>query len=171
MTSSADGEPVERIELAPNCSLTRHAAVVFFATVAFVTLSVAAIFVVQGYWPVLPFAGLELVVLGWALAASMRRRHWRERIEVSDDEIAIETALGGELTRVVFSRHWARIKLRAPFYALHPSRLTIESHGRSVEIGGFLNEEERRRLALRLKRLVGSTSQSPTLAGAVRASR
>jgi uncharacterized membrane protein len=99
----------------------------------------------------------------------MGRRHWRERILVSEEEIVIETTLRGELTRVMFSRHWAHITLRVPFYALHPSRLTIESHGRSVEVGGFLNEEERRRLALRLKRLVGNTSESPALAYAARA--
>jgi uncharacterized membrane protein len=169
MSFSADHEPVERIELAPNCSLTAHAAAVFFATIAFVTLSVALLFVVQGYWPVLPFAGLEVLVLGWALNASLRRREWRERILVSEAQITIESSVRGELTQVVFSRHWARIKLRAPFHALHPSRLLIESHGRSVEVGGFLNEEERRRLALRLKRLVGNTSESPALASAAKA--
>ncbi len=161
--------PVERIELAPNSSLSPRDAALFFGTLGFVTLAIAVFFVVQGYWPVLPFAGLELVALFWALAASMRRRHWRERILLSEDEVVIETVVRGELTRVVFSRHWARIKLRAPFYALHPSRLTIESHGRWVEVGGFLNEEERRRLALRLKRLVGANSESPALAAGARA--
>ena len=135
----------------------------FFGTITGVTLAIAMLFVLQGYWPVLPFAGLELAVLGWALSASMRRRHWRENIEVSEGEIAIETTLDRALTRVVFSRHWARIRLRTPFYALHPSRLVIESHGRAVEVGGFVNEEERRRLAERLERLVGKTSESPAL--------
>jgi uncharacterized membrane protein len=165
----ADSGPIERIELAPNCSLTTQAAALLFGSICLVTLAIATLFLVQGYWPVLPFAGLELALLGWALGVSSRRRHWRECILVSDAEIAIETAIRGELTRVVFSRHWARIKLRAPFYALHPSRLVIESHGRSVEVGGFLNEEERRRLGLRLKQLVGSTSESPALPTAARA--
>ena len=169
MISLAVAGPVERIELAPNCALSLRGAALFFGTIAAVTLAIATLFVLQGYWPVLPFAGLELVFLGWALATSLRRRHWRERILVSEDEIAIETAVRGELTRTVFSRHWARIKLRAPFYALHPSRLVVESHGRAVEIGGFLNEEERRRLALRLKRIVGNTNESPPLGAAARA--
>ncbi len=163
MNVPACGEPVERIVLVPNCSLSPQGAAFFFGTISGVTLTIATLFVVQGYWPVLPFAGLELALLGWALGASMRRRHWRECIELSAEEIAIETTLRGELTRVVFSRHWARIKLRAPSYALHPSRLVVESHGRAVEIGGFLNEEERRKLTARLKRLVGKTSESPAL--------
>jgi len=113
--SPAARSQVERIELAPNSSLSPRDAALFFGTLGFVTLAIAVFFVAQGYWPVLPFAGLELVVLFWALAASMRRRHCRERILVSDDEVAIETQFRGELTRVVFSRHWARIRLRAPF--------------------------------------------------------
>ena len=163
MISMVETGPVERIDLAPNCSLSGPAAALFFATIGVATLAIATLFLLQGYWPVLPFAGLELVVFGWALGTSLERRHWRERILVSEDEIVVETAVRGDLTRVVFSRHWARIKLRPPFHVLHPSRLLIESHGRAVEVGGFLNEEERRRLALRLKRIVGGTSESPPL--------
>jgi uncharacterized membrane protein len=166
MNAPACGEPVERIELVPNCSLSPQGAAFFFGTITGVTLTIATLFVVQGYWPVLPFAGLELALLAWALGASMRRRHWHERIEVSEGQIVIETKLRGELTRIVFSRHWARIRLRAPFYALHPSQLVVESHGRAVEVGGFLNEEERRKLAERLKRLIGRTSESPALSRA-----
>jgi uncharacterized membrane protein len=47
---------------------------------------------------------------------------------------------------------------------LHPSRLTIESHGRQCELGNFLTEEERRGLALRLQRLIGRVNESPSLA-------
>jgi uncharacterized membrane protein len=47
--------------------------------------------------------------------------------------------------------------------ALHPSRLVIESHGRTCEVGRFFAEEERRVLAERLWRLVGKTSGSPAL--------
>src|SRR5258705_8678146 len=69
MSDPANRETVERIELAPNCSLTVRAAAAFFGTLAFVTLAVALLFVVQGYWPVLPFAGLELPGLFLGLAA------------------------------------------------------------------------------------------------------
>jgi uncharacterized membrane protein len=63
----------------------------------------------------------------------------------------------------VFPRHWAQVKLRRADTHLHPSRLTIESHGRSYEVGSFLTEEERRALAARLMRSVGRISESPPL--------
>jgi hypothetical protein len=39
----------------------------------------------------------------------------------------------------------------------------IESHGRAVEVGKFLTEEERRHLAAQLRRLIGDMNQSPAL--------
>jgi uncharacterized membrane protein len=41
--------------------------------------------------------------------------------------------------------------------------LTIESSGRAYEVGSFLTEEERSRLAQRLSRLVGGMNESPPL--------
>lgn len=42
----------------------------FFASLWLVCFGIAALFTAQGFWPVLPFAGLEILVLGWALACS-----------------------------------------------------------------------------------------------------
>ena len=43
------------------------------------------------------------------------------------------------------------------------SRLTIESHGQAYEVGSFLTEEDRCRLAERLRCLVGGMNESPPL--------
>ncbi len=42
-------------------------ALLFFGSVCFTTFGIAAIATVLGYWPVLPFAGAEMLLLGWAL--------------------------------------------------------------------------------------------------------
>jgi uncharacterized membrane protein len=68
--------------------------------------------------------------------------------------------------QVEFPRHWAQVRLRRADTHLHPSRLTIESHGRSYEVGSFLTEEERRALASRLMRSVGRINESPPLENA-----
>jgi uncharacterized membrane protein len=112
----------------------------------------------------LPFAGLEMLGLGWALKVSLARRFHRQTITVTDDQISIESRDRLDSSQVVFPRHWAQVKLRRPASRLHPSRLTIESHGRQCELGSFLTEAERRGLALRLQRLVGRINDSPSLA-------
>jgi len=166
-SDSVAGEPADRpvrrrIELLPNCSLTPRGAVAFFAGVASVSLTVAAMFVLSGYWPVLPFAGLELGLLGWALSASMRRRHWTQTIDLSDTDVVVETRGPTGCVRDVYPRHWASVKLTTS-HGWHPSRLTIGSHGRTREIGAFLTEEERQSLHRRLRALVGAASESPPL--------
>jgi uncharacterized membrane protein len=153
----------QRIEIAPNCSLTVRGAALFFASLCGVSFAIAGLFAWRGAWPVLPFAGLEMLLLGWALRASLRRRFQLEIITLTEREVGIEMRDGLQRRAAVFPRHWARVKLRAARTPLHPSSLTIESHGRACEVGAFLSEEERRGLAARLKRLIGRVDESPPL--------
>ena len=151
------------IQLSPNCSLTPRGAGLFFGSICGVTFSIAITMALKGLWPIFPFAGLEMLVLGWALRASLRRRHDTQTITVTEQQVAVETSQRKHYERIVFPRHWAQVKLRRADTHLHPSRLTIESHGRSYEVGGFLTEEERRALAGRLMRSVGRVNESPPL--------
>ena len=158
------GSPDNRFELAPHCSLTARGALVFFGTVCVPTFFVAGLSALQGFWPVLPFAGLEMAILAWALKSTFERRHETETITVSEESISIETRRHDRRSVVVFSRHWSQVKLRRPVSRLHPCRLTIESKGRELEVGRFLTEDERHGLAVRLQRLVGRMNESPSLA-------
>lgn len=152
-----------RFEIAPRCALSRMQAGVFFASTCALTLAIAVPFALQGFWPVLPFAGLEMAVLGWALRVSLARRDEREIITVTDHDVVVEADTARSHSRTVFQRYWAQVRMRRAVSPLHPSRLTIESHGRQREVGSFLTEQERRALSSRLQRLVGRVSESPAL--------
>ena len=152
-----------RIEIAPHCSLSPRGARWFFASVCVASLSVALPISLLGYWLVLPFAGLEIGLLAWALRSSMARRHHRQTIVISEATVAIEDLTPPAPRRIEFPRHWAQVRIRAGGSPLHPSRLTVESHGRRHEIGSFLNEQERQGLAKRLRRLIGRMDESPPL--------
>ena len=156
----------EVITLAPHCALTPRGARLFFASVCLPCLSVAFICLSRGFWPVLPFAGLELLLLALVLRHSMRRRLDSQVLTLDEDHVAIETRFRQQVSCVVFSRHWAQVKLRRADKALHASRLMIESHGRSIEVGNFLNDDERHALAGRLMRLIGRVNESPPLGDA-----
>jgi len=162
--SNVEQDPVFYcIELRPNCALTVANALFFFGTLCAVSFAIAGLFAMQGFWPVFPFAGLEMLVLGWALWLSLRARFVRQRISVAAREVTVELRTHATEERLVFPRHWAKVTLRASYTTLHPSRLLIESHGRTCEIGGFLTEEERRGLAARLKQVIGTVNESPPL--------
>jgi uncharacterized membrane protein len=144
-----------RIEISPHCSLSTRGAWGFFAGVCVGSFAVAGFVAAQGFWPVLPFAGLEMALLGWALYVSMQRRFQRQAITITESDVQVEQSDLRQTQRVVFPRYWARVRIREAHSPLHPSRLTIESHGRSLEFGQFLNEQERRDLARQLRGLVG----------------
>jgi uncharacterized membrane protein len=152
--NAVEDEPL-RIEIRPNCSLSVRGARVFFASACMVPFGMGGVLAWKGFWPILPFAGLEMALLGWALKVSLQRRFHHQTITLTERQVQVESRDERGSSQVVFPRHWARVKLRRPAARLHPSRLTIESHGRQYELGGFLTEEERRGLAVRLQRLIG----------------
>lgn len=119
------------------------------------SMAVALAFTALGFWPVLPFAGLELTVLGAALYVSARRGAIREVVRVSGAVIVVERGVSRPETRQTFDRYWSVVELSTPQPWCHPSRLVIRSGARSMELGGFLQEGERRALARSLSEIIG----------------
>src|SRR5882724_1662794 len=152
-----------RIELAPNCSLTAAGAKLIFVATCLFSLAFSMIFVVMGFWPVLPFWALEMLALGMALRANLQRRAYTQTLTITDSQVSLVTRSRHGEAKQEFARHWAKVRLRSPPRRNGTSRLTIESHGRAFEIGHFLTEEDRRVLAERLGRLVGGVNESPPL--------
>ena len=160
--SHASNEMIQ-LYLTPRCSLTPGSARVFVAIVGGTTFAVAAVVAAQGLWPVLPFAGLEIALLAWAVRASLRDGGKRETIAIDDDWITVRRADPAGEHFSVFPRHGSTVKLHAPSTALHPSRLVLESRGRVCEVGRFLTEDARQSLAARLKQLVGNVNEPSAL--------
>ncbi|MCU0977506.1 MAG: DUF2244 domain-containing protein [Steroidobacteraceae bacterium] len=158
---SAAGEIA--FHVAPNCSLTPRQAGMFFGFVCAGSFAIAGVFAANGLWPVLPFAGLEMAVLAYALRASLRRGRCTQTITLTDSEVRIVTRDPAGDRQAAFPRHWARARL-VRSHGWHPSRLLIESHGRACEVGRLLTEEERHGLHRRLAGLVGRPSETPPLA-------
>ncbi len=155
-TRSESGEE-HRYILRPNCSLSWTAAKLCFATIAGVTFTVAFVFAFFGLWPVLPFAGLELAVLGYCFYRCAAHAQNREVITVGPQVVKVEKGRTRPDDRWDLPRAWAVVAMERHAIRGYPSRLFLRSHGRRVEFGSFLNEEERRELALDLSRTLGRT--------------
>lgn len=148
------------IHVSANCALTSRDALVFFAGVATGSLALAGLLAIRGFWPVLPFAGLEILALGLALRLSLKRGRYREVISVFRDRVVVEQGGGAPVTRVEFPRAWARVELEASPYRGHPGRLFVGSHGRRCEVGRTLTEEERRSMSDRLRALIAGGDEA-----------
>ena len=156
-----------RIELSPHCSLSPRQALQFFLFVGSGCIGLALFFTLHGFWPVLPFAGLEMLGLGLGLKFSLDRRHQLQTILITEEEVRVECRRKrGSDAPVVFPRHWARVTILRSYAPSRPSRLLIEASGRSCEVGQFLTEGDRQGVARQLGRLIGRTAESPPLRSA-----
>ncbi len=149
-----DDEHACRIVIRPNRSLTWQQTKLVYAGIVGYSLSIALGLAFLGYWPVLPFAGLELLGLGAAFYWVAWTGRRTELVRVSADTVAVEKLPRTEAGVQEFHRAWAQVQLQRAKLGWHPSRLVIRSHGNEVDLGGFLNEGERRQLAGELKRAI-----------------
>lgn len=111
--------------------------------------------ILYGAWPILPFAGLEIVLLVFAVRHVQNSCDNREVIDVGERHVDVTRRHGDNLDSFRFVRAWTRIALRQTRLGNLPDRLEIGSHGKLIEIGSFLTDDERYSLANELAMQLG----------------
>ena len=143
-----------RIIAKPNCSLSSKERLGVVVLIASFSLMIATGFVLAGAWLVLPFAGLELLALGFAFYYINCHSGDYESITIEGDKLAIEKHSYKKTSEIVFNRYWARVLLRD--LPGGDQALLLRSHGKEVEFGRyFMNNDQRLALAEQLKKRVG----------------
>ena len=142
--------------LRPNRSLSIHGMWILFLVVALCVVGIGLSFLSAGVWTVLPFAGLEVLLVGGVLCLLCRHVNDREVIDIDGDRLIVVKHNAGCETRHEFQRCWARVILERAAARRYPSRLWICAHGRRVEVATAIDEKARQGLARELKQVVGA---------------
>lgn len=150
-TFSSSGQPRSfRAVLHPHRSLGPRGfllLMVVFGGVSFVT---GMAFLLMGAWPVLGFFGLDVLLLYVAFRLSYRSGRAYELVEVTRDCLFVTRVEPTGLRQSFsFNPYWARVRLSERTDGR--TNLAIASHGRELEFGRFLNDEERRDFAKALE--------------------
>lgn len=140
-----------RIVIRPNRSMSWRSLQRVYLLMVAAGLVIAVGLALAGAWPVVPFAGLELLIVGACLFRCAQRCAEREVISIDGCSVGVERGRYSPAHRVELPRPWARVDMRRSAARGHPSRLLIQAHGRAVEVGARLTERERRLLARRLR--------------------
>jgi uncharacterized membrane protein len=142
-----------RVIVRPNRTLTLRGMTVLFAGLTLVVLTIGIGFTLAGAWPVLPFAGLELALVGAVLYRLFRHADDHEQIIVNRERVTVIRCRGRRERRDEFQRYWTKVTLerRRGWY---PSQLKVGSHGRFVVIAADVNEKERESLSTTLNNLL-----------------
>jgi uncharacterized membrane protein len=147
----ADQRQACRFESRPNCSLHGASRKVAFWLIASVCIGVASGFCLMGYWPVMPFAGLEVGVLAWAFDVIRRRESDYESLVIEQDRVKLVTQREGKIEARELNRYWTTVVLRCERPGAD-CQVLIRSAGKDSEVGCHLNDEERLELAQMLKK-------------------
>ena len=140
-----------------NCSIAPAQLGWIYLGLCIVSLAIAMGFWFQGATLILPFAGVELVMVGIAFLAYARHATDREQISLLDRRLVVELESAGRLERAEFDRDWVRIEPSAADTSL------IEVSGRGaqpVQVGRYIRPELRPLLARELRMAVLSRAPS-----------
>ena len=135
------------LTLTPNKSSTVQQNLIFFGFLSVICMTFAIGFFVLGATMILPFAGLEILILFLVLKANRNWLNQSEKIEL--DKLYVKLKKGKN--DLIFDRFLSKFSI-----VDHKTkkRIFIKSDKKKVEIGSFLNEEEIEELITLLKKKV-----------------
>lgn len=143
-----------RIVLSPNCSITWRELVLFYMLTCVLALAIGVFFTLQGLWLVIPFSGLEMLALGACLYLTSRKVYRKEVITLDQRFTRIEKGVQRVRQSWEFETPWIRLIDERLGARNRRRKLALGSHGNYVEVGDFLDNSEKDRLAFQLKNCI-----------------
>jgi uncharacterized membrane protein len=140
-----DGNAGFSLTLKRNCSISPAGLAGVFAALACVVVAIGAGFAFVGAWLVLPFAGLEALLLGSAYVVYARRAADYERIELDSGRLTVEVGQAQKTSRYEMDACRARVRLEE-------ERVLLLGPREQLELGRHLDADGRARFADELQK-------------------
>ena len=134
-----------------NCSFSPKQVGMFYLSMVGFSSVITAYFWWIGAWMVLPFAVIELSVLGIALLIYARHARDYEKITLDQTQIIIELHRGSKKTLTSWNAPWVRVKDPESLYDRKKDLVILESGGQTISIGQFILAEKRHDLAKEIR--------------------
>jgi uncharacterized membrane protein len=133
--------------LHPHRSLSPRGFLILMSLIGAVSFIVGMAFLLIGAWPVLGFFGLDVLLIYWAFRLNYRDGKAYEMVRISPDVLQfVRVDPAGRRESVDLNPYWARVQLTTDRPDGRTS-LRLAAQGRSVLLGCFLTDDERRDLA------------------------
>lgn len=124
-----------RILVLPNRSLSVTGLWLASGACLLALLPAVLISILFAAWPVLPFLGLEAVIILAAFAWLRRHQGDYEEIALDSEHVIHRRVSGSRQERTEFQRYWVRLVEEPGGQPFRPARLWLRSHGQRVELG------------------------------------
>ena len=133
------------LTLKRNCSISPSGLACVFAALALAVLAIGTSFAIAGAWLILPFAGLEVLLLGGAFVLQARHATDYERIALEQGQLRVEVADGKRLARYELDARRVRVEVDG-------SRVVLRGPQEALELGRHLDERSRIAFGAELKK-------------------
>jgi uncharacterized membrane protein len=133
------------LTLKRNCSISPSGLACVFAALALAVLAIGTSFAIAGAWLILPFAGLEVLLLGGAFVLQARHATDYERIALEQGQLRVEVADGKRLARYELDARRVRVEVDG-------SRVVLRGPQQALELGRHLDERSRIAFGAELKK-------------------
>ncbi|QDL38944.1 DUF2244 domain-containing protein [Rhodoferax sediminis] len=130
-----------------NCSVSPAQLAWVYLSLCVVSLGIGAVFWFQGATLVMPFAWVELLVVGVSFRVYARHATDGEKISLQGAQLVVELESAGKLERAEFNREWVRVEPRTGDRSL----IEVSGQGRTVQVGRYVRPELRPALAREIR--------------------
>ena len=153
---------IATVELWPFNSLKPKGFVLFLGiTFALISIPLFNVLGTKVFWGLFPFLFVTVTGVWFALRKSLNDRQILEQLTLSKEEIIlVRQDPSGEQRQWVCSPYWAKLKIYDKDGPVS-NYITLTGNGREVELGSFLDEEERKNLYCELSSLLNKLNVKP----------
>jgi uncharacterized membrane protein len=143
------------IVVCPNMSGQWQTTKLFLWLISSLVLFIATIFALLGLWVILPFAGIEIIALVSLMYWVTHQCRRKQVITLSDNRIFVEagyTSPGSSWeSELFFTRLFVD---KPPYRDGKPVKVFLRGRQQQLEIGEFLNEEDKQKLITELRSVI-----------------
>lgn len=140
-----------QIILSPNKSACWKNTKLFLYIVCSVALLIGLAFASLGLWIILPFSGIEIIVLIIVMYRVSRNCYRQEVIHLDEQGIRVEQGRHTPVRIWQSDLFWTRLVVKPAVHPGHPRRVVLRGRHDHIEIGTFLNEADKETLIRQLQ--------------------
>lgn len=148
-----------RIVLCPNMSGHWHTTRLLLVIVSLLALIIATAFALLGLWLILPFTGLEVVALISLMYWVAHQCRRKQVITLADNRVLVEKGIDSPEVSWESDLFFTRLIVEKPPYrGGQPLKIYLRSQQQQVELGEFLNEDDKKKLITELRNVISIVS-------------
>jgi uncharacterized membrane protein len=136
----------------PNPSMPWYLIKRIYLAFALFILVIAIVLSMFNLYLAIPFYGVEVLFLGYALYITALKSGYYEKVLIDKHKITISFVKGKQVSKFDFTKEWSEFKFKNAT-KLQPSEISISKSGNKIFIGQKINEEDRKALFKLLKTL------------------